>query len=250
MQTRFKNFVSSFPTERVAETFDAWFNIGPEEPHEHTSQQVDHIIQTLNLKKRHRILDLGCGTGRHLRELHRRGYRYLTGVDVSAAALQQAKNLNPDIEYHQEDFRTYLKKHANTVDVILSLDFTFTLYLPEEITVLISYLAQHLRSFGQAYIELWNLDAVTMRREMDRNIDYTLKQGTLHYQSQYNDFANTLHFIHRFTPNHGQTISLPPQIHYLYADQHIQHMADSAGLTSSPCNTPDTSFSRHFLLKK
>ncbi|GIX07750.1 MAG: hypothetical protein KatS3mg115_2153 [Candidatus Poribacteria bacterium] len=49
----------------------------------HVREQVDQIVKLLAVPDGARILDLGCGIGRHCLELARRGYR-VTGVDRTA----------------------------------------------------------------------------------------------------------------------------------------------------------------------
>jgi len=55
-----------------------------------TLAEVDFIIEELKLSPRSRILDIGCGTGRHSVELAKRGYS-VTGVDLSSGMLAEAK---------------------------------------------------------------------------------------------------------------------------------------------------------------
>jgi 2-polyprenyl-3-methyl-5-hydroxy-6-metoxy-1,4-benzoquinol methylase len=56
----------------------------------HTLQEVDFLIEELKLPPGSRILDIGCGTGRHSIELTRRGYS-MTGVDISTGMLREAE---------------------------------------------------------------------------------------------------------------------------------------------------------------
>lgn len=55
-----------------------------------TLAEVDFIIEELKLPPGIRILDVGCGTGRHSVELAKRGY-LVTGVDLSSGMLAEAE---------------------------------------------------------------------------------------------------------------------------------------------------------------
>jgi cyclopropane fatty-acyl-phospholipid synthase-like methyltransferase len=55
-----------------------------------TVEEVEFVLEELRLPSGSRILDVGCGTGRHAVELARRGYR-VTGVDISAGMLAEAE---------------------------------------------------------------------------------------------------------------------------------------------------------------
>ena len=70
-----------------------------------TVGECDFIEAELARDKSLKILDVGCGTGRHAIELTRRGYN-VTGIDLSAAQLKRAKekaaesNLCIDFQCH------------------------------------------------------------------------------------------------------------------------------------------------------
>ncbi|MCA9913440.1 MAG: class I SAM-dependent methyltransferase [Anaerolineae bacterium] len=55
-----------------------------------TQAEVDFLIEHLSLSPDQRILDMGCGVGRHTLELARRGY-HVTGVDLSDGMLEQGR---------------------------------------------------------------------------------------------------------------------------------------------------------------
>ncbi|MDY0169691.1 MAG: class I SAM-dependent methyltransferase [Thermoguttaceae bacterium] len=55
-----------------------------------TVGEVDFVERELGADRGKRILDIGCGTGRHAIELARRGYR-VTGFDLSEAQLRRAR---------------------------------------------------------------------------------------------------------------------------------------------------------------
>src|SRR6478672_292842 len=50
------------------------------------------------------VCDLGCGPGQVARYLHDRGVPAV-GVDLSPAMLEQARRLNPGLEFRQDDLR-------------------------------------------------------------------------------------------------------------------------------------------------
>jgi 2-polyprenyl-3-methyl-5-hydroxy-6-metoxy-1,4-benzoquinol methylase len=70
-----------------------------------TIGECDFIEKEINYDKSLRILDIGCGTGRHSIELTKRGYD-ITGIDLSESQLNRAKekaiasNLNIDFQIH------------------------------------------------------------------------------------------------------------------------------------------------------
>lgn len=78
-----------------------------------TVKEVDFLIKELNLPTGSRILDMGCGTGRHSIELAKRGYK-VTGVDLSSGMLSQAittaKEAKVKVEWVQSDATRYKSK--------------------------------------------------------------------------------------------------------------------------------------------
>jgi cyclopropane fatty-acyl-phospholipid synthase-like methyltransferase len=55
-----------------------------------TMGEVDFVLEEFGLPAGSRILDVGCGTGRHAVELARRGHQ-VTGVDISSGMLAEAE---------------------------------------------------------------------------------------------------------------------------------------------------------------
>jgi len=73
-----------------------------------TLGECDFIEQEISRDKSLKIIDIGCGTGRHSIELAKRGYR-VTGVDLSEAQLRRArektKKLDLNIDFQKQDAR-------------------------------------------------------------------------------------------------------------------------------------------------
>jgi SAM-dependent methyltransferase len=55
-----------------------------------TIGEVDFIVNEVNKDKNFKILDIGCGTGRHAIELAKRGCN-VTGIDLSPAMIEKAR---------------------------------------------------------------------------------------------------------------------------------------------------------------
>ena len=87
-----------------------------------TVGECDFIEKEINDNKNVRILDIGCGTGRHAIELTLRGY-HVVGVDLSASQLQRAKQKadeqNLHIEFRQCDARNL--SFSNEFDLVVML---------------------------------------------------------------------------------------------------------------------------------
>jgi len=73
-----------------------------------TIGEVDFIEKEIDYNKSFRILDIGCGTGRHSIELAKRGYN-VVGIDLSESMLKRAKekarNENAKVDFIQADAR-------------------------------------------------------------------------------------------------------------------------------------------------
>jgi SAM-dependent methyltransferase len=57
-----------------------------------TEHEVDFLVELMDIPTNSRILDIGCGPGRHSLELARRGY-YSIGVDISSEFIKYANRI-------------------------------------------------------------------------------------------------------------------------------------------------------------
>ena len=93
---------------------------------ERTAQEIDFLANQLDLGLRARILDVGCGFGRHSIELARRGYD-VTGIDPSAAMISAARERSIAAGV-SVDFRQERGEHFSTdqlYDAAICLFTTF-----------------------------------------------------------------------------------------------------------------------------
>jgi 2-polyprenyl-3-methyl-5-hydroxy-6-metoxy-1,4-benzoquinol methylase len=76
-----------------------------------TLGECDFIEKEINYDKKLKILDVGCGTGRHTVELAKRGYK-LTGIDLSNSLLDKAREKaaaqNLRVDFQIQDARNLL----------------------------------------------------------------------------------------------------------------------------------------------
>ena len=94
-----------------AEWFSTWFD----SPHYHrlygyrddveAAQFADALVGRLRPRPGARVLDLGCGAGRHARHLASKGYD-ITGIDLSASSIAEAKRTErPHLRFRRQDMR-------------------------------------------------------------------------------------------------------------------------------------------------
>lgn len=73
-----------------------------------TIGECDFIEQEIGRDKSLKIIDIGCGTGRHAIELKKRGYN-VTGIDLSESQLkrakEKAKEQGVEIDFQKHDAR-------------------------------------------------------------------------------------------------------------------------------------------------
>lgn len=102
--------------ENYAETYDT------EEFAKGTIGECDFIEKEIHHDKTKKILDIGCGTGRHSMELAKRGYS-VTGIDLSEAQLQRARQKasmqSLKIDFQKHDAR--IPHFLNGFDLVIML---------------------------------------------------------------------------------------------------------------------------------
>jgi len=126
---------------------------------ERTEHQVDVLTSHLRMLPGMRVLDLGCGHGRHALELARRGFS-VVGVDRMEGFLELARKEAAveelDIDYRSGDLRE-LDEEAS-FDRVLCLFDVFGLHDDEENVDVLRRVARALRPGGMACLDVRNRD--------------------------------------------------------------------------------------------
>ncbi len=72
-------------------------------------EMIDLIERTIGHEPERRVLDVGCGSGRHAISFAKRGYGDVTGIDLSPTLLAEARNetarLQLSIQFLERDMR-------------------------------------------------------------------------------------------------------------------------------------------------
>jgi len=105
--------------------FEKWFNEHYLALYRHRDmadahKQIRLIVDTLKPAPESRILDLGCGEGRHVRIMHDMGLT-VSGIDLSETLITIGKANHPDLSLSAGDMRNI----RGQWDVILSLFTSF-----------------------------------------------------------------------------------------------------------------------------
>ena len=103
--------------------FENYGNKYDDESYTHgTLGECDFIEKEINYNKDLKIIDIGCGTGRHSIELSQRGYT-VTGIDLSESLLEKArekaKQKNLNINFLRHDARILPFKKQFDIAIML-----------------------------------------------------------------------------------------------------------------------------------
>ncbi len=133
-------------------------------------KEAEYILSFLNNSKKKQILDLGCGTGSHLKYFSKK-FNSCTGIDMSKEMLKYAKIKNnfSNIKYLNKDISAY--KSKKKFDIIISL-FHVVNYLKTKSEINNFFYNSHfnLKEGGYLIFDFWNSNL--RNRKIDRKIKY------------------------------------------------------------------------------
>lgn len=173
-----------------------WFQLFlPLQTEELTQKDSAFLSRHLPLPHYRRVLDLGCGQGRHALELARRTYQ-VTGLDRDEGAISEARGLareaGQEIIYVVGDMLR-LDELPGEFDAVISMWQSFCYFDEETNAALLKQIHRKLSSNGRFIIDLFNRDyfeqrqGVTQRDINGVNVQtHTFLQGNrLHSVLQY-----------------------------------------------------------------
>lgn len=122
-------------------------------------EYIDSLIKQHSQKKNLRVLDIGCGTGKHANYLAEKGYQ-VTGIDFSEEMIRIAKsNKNENTDFYVADATSF--NLDIKFDIVLSL-FHVVSYQSsnKDISSMFSNVSKHLNHNGLFIFDFWYGPAV------------------------------------------------------------------------------------------
>ncbi|MDO5416885.1 MAG: GNAT family N-acetyltransferase [Lachnospiraceae bacterium] len=124
----------------------------------HQREEVDFVLQHLDAERIHKVIDFGCGNGRHALEFAGRGFDVL-GVDYSERNIRIAKSKgdSPRVRFVEGDCRSIELKE--TADLALCLYDVVGSFVKEKDNLdIIRNIYRHLNESGLLVMSVMNLE--------------------------------------------------------------------------------------------
>jgi SAM-dependent methyltransferase len=129
-----------------------------------TPSEVDLLERVLHLSPPARVIDIGCGFGRHAIELSGRGYE-VTGIDLSPELLQEARVTSEEsgtsITWIEMDMREM--EFENEFDAAVCLYTSFGYFSDEENLDVLRRISRALCKKGRLVLDVENRDGLLLR---------------------------------------------------------------------------------------
>jgi SAM-dependent methyltransferase len=196
-----------------------------------TIGECDFIEKEINYNKSLRILDVGCGTGRHLIELTRRGYNPV-GIDLSESQLawarEKAAGQNLKIDVRQHDARNLPFIHEFDL-AIMFCEGGFPLMETDELNYdILLNVTKSLKEKGKFIFTTLN-GLFPLYHSVEQFCDSTHQEGNATYRSNTFDLMTFRdHNITEVKDDTGKTISLACNERY-YVPSEITWLLKTSG---------------------
>lgn len=143
------------------EWFTHWFNqdylhLYAERDDEEAERQVAFLIDQLHLTGKEKILDIGCGAGRHAFAFAKRGFS-VVGIDISKELIHEAQN---KLEKHPTLFLTFVEGDMRNLEGMGKFDLVINMFTSfgyfhtqEENGAIFAEIRKCLRLGGQFFLD-------------------------------------------------------------------------------------------------
>lgn len=139
-----------------------------------------NLISYLNLPLNSKVLDLGCGRGRHARQLSKMGYD-VTGIDIEESNIGFARKFEgKNLSFHCSDKRKIFRK--NFFDMALNLFTSFGYENEgEDLSIPLFVMGENLKPGGIFVLDYFNSGLLNKnecgnQKTMRNNITFTISK--------------------------------------------------------------------------
>lgn len=147
-----------------------------------TVQEIDYILSNIDLKRESRILDMGCGQGRHSITLAKKDYSNVIGIDFSESNIEKAKRT----ALESQSSVTFITADARKFNLGFKFDCILCLYdvigsfrQEEDNIRIIRSIKRNLKKGAYAVISVMNMElteSIALHHEsISKNPDALLK---------------------------------------------------------------------------
>ena len=172
----------------------SWFaHFHAEIPASRTKQEVEFISSVAPLPDYKRVLDLGCGFGRHSRALSERGYA-VTAIDRDAAAIEKARDLGGTATFIHAEMLEFQSK-PGAFDLVIVMSQSFGYFDAETNRELLGRLGVAVRNGGRVILDLWNPEFFIAHQGVR---DFDLPSGSVREQKHIDSGRLFVHLDYPF----------------------------------------------------
>lgn len=196
-----------------------------------TQRQVEFIVKSLHLPPHSKILDLGCGAGRHSLALGERGFR-LVGYDLSEELLAAARHESDQrwfpIEFVQGDMRDL--PYEAEFDAVISYFTSFGYFDDADNLRVLQQVVRALNLNGKFLLDVNNRDATLQHLATRRwwpGADDAVLLEEIHYDVRQSRFNSVWTLIQA----DGARYTFPHMQVRVYALHELVAMVTEVGLT-------------------
>ena len=164
-----------------------WHDHTPQPSARRSAREAEFVVKICGLSRGARLLDAGCGVGRHALEFARRGY-ITTGVDLSEEMIELARERArgaSGVSFEAADLRSLTM--AREFDAAVLLDSTLGLHEDGETVEILRRLAASLVPGGRLVVEVLNrdfvLDEMPARKWLETPIAVILDDVSFHAET-------------------------------------------------------------------
>jgi len=191
-------------------------------------EEIDFIDQSLALAAGSRILDLGCGFGRHAIPLAERGYA-VTGLDLSQDLLDVARQLGERLRVHvdwlQRDMRDLSGLEA--FDGCVCLYTAFGYFADDENLAVLRAVRDVLAPEGRLLLHVNN--SLALVPHLPEESWSEGPRGVRRESHRYDAMTGRVISDRTLYANQGERLSLPTSSVRLYAPHELGQMLREAG---------------------